>query len=624
MTPSRLALVDAASGLTPLNRHFASVLAALDPAAAPEVALAAALVSRRVEEGHVCLELSAEAGRPLTPLGAPGDASSTCPSLDAWTAALRASKLVGSPGEYAPLILDGAGRLYLQRYWRYERAVADFALARAAEPLREVDRPTLASGLARYFPGGPTDWQRAAAVAAVHRSFLVVSGGPGTGKTATVVKILALLLEQPGGARLRVALAAPTGKAAARLKDTLREARATLPASPDVLDRIPTDVSTVHRLLGPMRGSSRFRHGPAAPLAADVVVVDEASMVDLPLMAKLASAVAPHARLLLLGDRNQLASVEAGAVLGDLCGGDDRPLFSAGLARSLKELTGDELEVAPVPASAGLLDSVVLLPKSYRFGSESGIGRLSKAVREGAEGALGTLRGGSFPDVAWVDVDGPGGDARALGERIVREGQAFFRARTPEDAFETFGRFRVLCALRQGPFGAAAVNEIAQRALAGAGLIRPPRTGTPWYRGRPVMIGVNDYALGLFNGDVGIAMPDPEHGGDLRVFFPAERGGLRSFPPSRLPQHETVFAMTVHKSQGSEFDSVLLLLGDRSLPLLTRELVYTGLTRAKRSAEVWATAEVFEGAVRRRIERRSGLADALRGGLSTAPRPASD
>ncbi|NTU59609.1 MAG: ATP-binding domain-containing protein [Deltaproteobacteria bacterium] len=289
------------------------------------------------------------------------------------------------------------------------------------------------------------------------------------------------------------------------------------------------------------------------------------------------------------------------------------------------EAAGDDIEVfvrdrgpgfdpAAVPAGRhGLRDSVVLLQRSYRFGAESGIGRVSRAVREGAPEALELLRSGTLPDVAWVGLGEPGGDARSLGARIVEGSREFLASKTPEEAFEAFGRFRVLCALRRGPFGVEAVNQLAERALAAAGLIRPPRAGAPWYRGRPVMVTVNDYGLGLFNGDVGIALPDPDAAGDLRVFFPGARGGLRSLPPARVPAHETVFAMTVHKSQGSELDAVALLLGDRAVPLLTRELVYTGFTRARSRVEVWGTPEVFRAAVDRRLGRRSGLRDALWG-----------
>lgn len=564
-TYSRLAALPA---LTPLNVRFAAFVADLDPGAGPELALAAALVSRRVEEGHVCLDLRADPRR--TP----------------WEEGLRASRVVGAPGDFTPLVLDDGGRLYLYRYWRYEAAVTSFVRERAGAAARGVDPAVLEEGLARYFPVGSDDRQRAAARAAVMHPFLVVSGGPGTGKTTTVVRILALWLEQPGGDRLRVALAAPTGKAATRLQDALRAARRELPASDRVLDRLPAEVATLHRLLGAVRGSSAFRHHEANPLAVDAVVVDEASMVDLPLLAKLTAALPPHARLLLLGDRDQLASVEAGAVLDDLCNG----------------LAGE----------GGQGERTVwLLDHSYRFGAHSGIGTVSRAVRDRDPSALDLVRSGRFADVGWVDVGTREGDFDALTRRLVEGCAPFLRATGPAQAFEAFGRFQVLCALRRGPFGVEGVNERAERGLAAAGLVRGPRAGGAWYRGRPVLITANDYGVGLFNGDVGLTLPDPAAGGELRVFFPDPAGGFRSLPPARLPAHETAFALTVHKSQGSEFDEVVLVLGDRPSPVLTGELVYTGLTRARKRVDVWAAPAVFQGAVERRLERSTGLRDAL-------------
>lgn len=607
-------LLSALPGLSDLNRRFATFAGELAGGAAPELLLAAALVSRQVEEGHVCLELATVAGRQLLPPLAGEGEPFVCPDLEAWVRALRASPVVGAPGDFTPLVLDGAHRLYLHRYWDYEETVAAFVRERAARPPERVDEAVLAAGLRRLFPGAGPDGQRIGAALALHRSFLVLSGGPGTGKTSTVVKILALLAEQPGGESLRAALAAPTGKAAARLKEALRSAKASLSAPHRVLEQIPEEVFTAHRLLGTIRGRPRFRHDADNPLPFDAVVIDEASMVDLPLMAKLVRALPHRCRLLLLGDRDQLASVEAGAVLGDLCGSDRLGLVSPEVAAFVARTSGDEVPPERVATGGAppLAGSVALLDKNYRFGSGSGIGAVSRAVNAGdAARALEALSAGSQGDVSWVRLDGTGSDLRPLAVRAAAAHRHALQASTPEEALEALGRFQILCALRVGPHGVERVNALVERELAAAGVIDRPRAGQRWYNGRPVMITVNDYRLGLFNGDVGIALE--EAGSEFQVYFPAAGQGLRSLPPARVPEHETVYAMTVHKSQGSEFDEVLLLLGSQPSRVLTRELLYTGLTRARRRVELWSTERVFREAVARSVERSSGLREALWG-----------
>lgn len=593
--------------LTPIDRHFADFLASLAGEGSAAVRRAAALVSSAVANGHVCLDL-AEAARFRLPEGFPDDPYPALPGR--WADQLRGSGVVGSPGEYRPLILDEAGRLYLHRYWRYERDLADTILLRAAAPAPRLDRVLLRDGLARLFPSpadGGTDWQKVAALAALSRRFTVVSGGPGTGKTSTVVKIIALLLEQAAEAPFRIALAAPTGKAAARLRESVRKARESLNCTDDIKQRIPDGVSTIHRLLGPMRGSSRFRHHADNPLPFDAVVVDEASMVALPLMARLAAALLPTATLILLGDRDQLASVEAGAVLGDICDTGRSHGFSPEFSALAAEVAGEE--AAPLSGdeqTSPLADSLVVLRRNYRFGDRSPIARISACINQGdAEAALREMDGATL---GWHPLPRPEGLAGALADGVLEGYGEFLREREPAEVLRRFDGFRILCALRRGPYGSLAANVLAERILAEQGLIDPAGR---WYRGRPVMVTVNDYDLRLFNGDIGIVLPDPEADGAPRVFFPAEDGGIRKIPPARLPAHETVYAMTVHKSQGSEFGRVLLLLPDRETELLTRELVYTAVTRASARVDILGDAEVFKGAVSRRVRRNSGLRERL-------------
>ena len=605
----QLAALRDAGHLTDLDIHLADLLARLSGGDDPGLRLAAALVSHRTGEGHVCADLAASAGRPL--VEGVADAP-VAPEIGAWTAALRATSVVGSDGDDAPLVLDDAGRLYLRRYWVYERTLADDLLARAAAAPVDVDEATLARVVERLLPrdespASETDWQRVAAVAAVLRRLCVISGGPGTGKTSTVVRLLALLAAT-SAAPPRIALAAPTGKAAARLEAAVRAGRAALPLPEALRAAIPEQASTLHRLLGARSESPAVRHDARNPLAADVVVVDEASMVDLALMAKLVRALPREASLVLLGDRDQLASVEAGAVLGDLCGPASG--FSPDFAGRVERITGERVPAGDGGASP-LRDAVVLLRDSRRFAASSGIARLAAAVNRGdAEGALDVLTAG-HDDVAWRPLASRGWRAALCAAAV--EGFVSYLERVRAgavvpDVFSAFAGFRILCAHRQGPAGVERVNRQLEEAFVERRLIRPHGA---WYPGRPVMVTRNDYALRVFNGDVGIVLPDPAAPEKVHLVFEGMDDVPRAVPPARLPPHETVFAMTVHKSQGSEFDRVLLLLPPEPSRVVTRELLYTAITRARRRVEIWATEPALRAAVASRIERSSGLRDAL-------------
>lgn len=596
----------ARGALRAVDFHFARRLEALAGGDAPELLLAAALASHRVGEGDVCLELDRCRELPLLRDAADADGP-RLPALVAWVDALRACDSVGEPGDRAPLILDRHGRLYLGRYWWFERQVATAVLARARSPAPAVDRDRLRAGLGRLFPdAGGIDWQRVAAAMAVLRRLCLISGGPGTGKTRTVTSILALLVEQAGDVPPRMALAAPTGKAAARLAESVRAAKAELPLPAEIGSRIPEAAVTLHRLLGYRPGRANPRHGPDDPLHLEVLVVDEASMVDLPLMARLLAALPDPARLILLGDKDQLASVEAGMVLGDLCGRGRVPGYSPELCAEIAAVAGDRLAPAAGPGPA-LGDRIVELRTSRRFGRDSGIGALAGAVNRGdADASLGILADDRYPDVG---LEAP--RARVLADLIEQWLVPAWRQVTaspePRAALAALNRVRVLCALRSGPQGVERLNERLARTLEAVGLIR--REGA-LYAGRPVMLTANDHALGLYNGDVGLILADPRSDGALRAFF-ATAEGLRRVLPSRLPAHETVYAMTVHKSQGSEFDELLLILPEAESRVLTRELLYTGITRARQRVRIFATEERLRGAIERPVVRSTGLYDAL-------------
>ncbi|MDF1578335.1 MAG: exodeoxyribonuclease V subunit alpha [Desulfurivibrionaceae bacterium] len=590
--------------LVSIDNHFGSLLSRLAETANPNVFLAGALASMATRNGHACLDLSAWSGREVA---APAGVF-RCPELPVWAADLAACPAVGDGAVATPLVLEG-DRLYLHRYWEYENDVARFVVERSREPNAGVAMAALAGDIARLFPDPVQgcDWQRLAALAVALRTFVVITGGPGTGKTTTVAKIIALLLEHSGGGdNPRIALAAPTGKAVMRLQAVMAAIRKNLSCADLVKARIPTTVFTLHRLLGPRRDSPFFVHDENNRLPYDLVVIDEASMVDLPLMAKLMRALRPGARLVLLGDRNQLASVEPGAVLGDICHREALPRFSAEFIEAAAPVTA----VADLaPGGDGRSDSLVELRVSHRFGKDSGIGLLGRAISRGDTAtALGVFRDARYSDLVWRDVGDERELQRELADRFGRCPPGWFGVEDPAQAAGALGRSQVLCAVRHGAFGVNRVNLYIEKVLAGQWGTAP---GAAAYRGRPVMVVENNYEVQLFNGDTGLVLADSGNGEALSVFFPTGDGGVRKIPLAMLPAHETAYAMTVHKSQGSEFNEIVVILPDRRSPVLTRELLYTALTRARHRVEVWGGVEVFADAVQAVIGRYGGLGDKL-------------
>lgn len=585
--------------LRDLDEHFSGFISQLEGGRNGILEMVAGRLSFAVGQGHICLDLAETYG----------DKSASMAD------ALRQTSVTGSPGEFKPLILDGM-KLYLYRYWKYENYLS-VAIAALAEKQPEVDLELLNDGLARLFgeqENIAVDWQKIAAATAVRSAFSVISGGPGTGKTSTVVKIIILLMEQARNSKIKIALAAPTGKAAARLKASLAGARELLKEKSKATEQLPEEVSTIHRLLGVISGSNRYRYNSENRLPFDVIVIDEASMVPLPLMARLMEAISPQARLILLGDRDQLSSVDAGAVLGDICDTGVNHEFSQEFRNYLTTVGACAFDPqdAERPGGEGILgDSVIVLQRNYRFSTASGIGAVSRAINAGeGKAALELLKDSNYPDISIEPLPHQHDIQTALEQRIISGFRSYMENDDPATALRLFDRFRVLCAVREGSHGVAALNRTIESCLVAHGLIE---TGRRWYRGRPVMVTVNDYSLKLFNGDIGIAFPDPDNPEETVLFFPLPDGGVRKISPFRIPQHETVYAMTVHKSQGSEFERVLMIMPPGDSPLLTRELLYTGLTRAAQSVEVWCDDEIFLHTVARRITRRSGLRQALWG-----------
>ncbi|HDR9870042.1 TPA: exodeoxyribonuclease V subunit alpha [Burkholderia cenocepacia] len=705
-------------------------------ASARWAARAAFATSRATAGGHVCVALAPLAQRYEAP-------------LDEVRAALAASGVVAfgtlARGDERPLIVDRHDHLYLSRYFDYERRLADALVAQAgvAAPDEGLSPDRLRDSLARYFgpATGEVDWQRVAAIVALTGRVTIVSGGPGTGKTTTVVGVLACLLDAHPG--LRIALAAPTGKAAQRMQEALHARAGDLP--PELAARLPDTSYTLHRLLGG-GGAAGFRHHRDNPLPYDLIVVDEASMIDVALAAHLLDALAPGARLVLLGDKDQLAAVEAGAVFAELSA---RPAFTAAARTRIAQALGvdeaafvaalpvpdeaapaavpvanpvpaaarapappsasapvsrrsasrskvdarqaslfddepqddevsstdiapppptesapldasasddtpawieadelawlDAVELPPfdagdaalasvtaaspsageaaaaaasaiTPAAAPLADCVVWLERNYRFGLDSPIGRLSLAIRRGdVQAALDAL---PADDSAAASFHDDAGDTLASStvERLARRFGAYLDALRdalaapvpdPLPLFDALNRFRILCATRSGSRGAEHVNALVAAHVRHAARV-PLAVGAHWFTGRPIMVTRNDYALGLFNGDIGIALPDAH--GVLRVWFRRADGTARAVSPAALPPHETAFALTVHKSQGSEFDEAALVLPASFGRVLTRELVYTAVTRARTRVQVIGPRRVLAQAVATRTQRDSGLA----------------
>lgn len=590
--------------LTAIDRHFADFICRQTEQGLRSIV---ALASNAVGNGHVCLNLAEIASQEVVIDGK----TEQLPPLDELCTMLEHCPAIGKPGEFTPLVLDISNRLYLYRYWQYEKNLVTILLDKLSAPAYPVDKQLLSSVMGRLFPSAQTDgvdWQKVAGLSAVQKKFCVISGGPGTGKTSTIVKIIALLLELAQDDTLKIALAAPTGKAANRLQEFLATSQESLNCPEEIKRLMPTEVVTIHRLLGPRRKSGRFRHNADNPLPFDVVIVDEASMVALPLLAKLVVALEENARFILLGDKDQLASVEAGAVLGDICGDGDMT-FTDDFSSLLATVSDEKLPVADSSHPVPLVDSLVVLRKNYRFGAANDIVTLSQAVNTGkADEAQRTLLNGNHSELSWRDIMRPELVKKELGDLILDGYRDYLRARSPEESLLLFDQFRILCALRQGPYGVVTINKFVEEILAAHRLIEPHNR---WYHGRPIMITSNDYNLKLFNGDIGIVLADPDVNGEMRVFFSKAEGGTRKIAPVRLPAHETVFAMTVHKSQGSEFDQILFLLPGHDSEILTRELIYTGITRAKNRVEIWGDRELFCTGVSRRISRVSGLKEAL-------------
>ncbi|MDX1638147.1 MAG: exodeoxyribonuclease V subunit alpha [Balneolaceae bacterium] len=569
--------------------------------------LAGCLVSERKGSGDVCVDLREEAGNYLFTDGEKRGIQA--PGLREWTEHLKKTESAGAPGEPTPLTLDDSGRLYLQKYWNYEAFLAARLQAMASAPPAKVSGDRCREVLHALFGEKnqhEPDWQKVAAWMAVNQKLTVISGGPGTGKTTTVVNILLLM------AKLQVlgkaALAAPTGKAASRLATSVADALSQSGIEQVLKDKIPAEASTLHKLLGAERYGSDFRFNRENPLPYDLVVVDEASMIDLALMVKLVDALPDNARLILLGDKDQLASVEAGAVLGSICKRDENRFSDAFI-----EQAGEAGMVLPERAGEygqkPLSDNVVLLTKSYRFGEESGIGQLASKVLNGdSDRAITLMQSDKYSDITFRNLESPEDIEQHLRELVLDHYRELTAFGTVEKALQSLGRLGVLCVHRRGPLGSEQVNLMIEKILREEQVV--PRTAE-WYPGKPVLVTQNDYTLGLHNGELGIVSRD--HKKELKVFFGQKDSNHRSFSPSRLTYAEPAYALTVHKSQGSEFNDVGVVLPPRISAVSSKEMLYTAITRSRNNCSLIGTERVLRDMIERGTSRSSGLQDRLWG-----------
>jgi exodeoxyribonuclease V alpha subunit len=468
----------------------------------------------------------------------------------------------------SPIVLED-NRLYLHRYWDYENRLAKQINNLLSYPSQCHNLNTI---LNQYFPQltTKTDWQKEAVIKAINNSLCIISGGPGTGKTTTVVKILALLLElkTKENNTPRIALTAPTGKAAMRLQESINSNKAKLPCSHLIKSLIPETVSTIHRLLGSHFYSPYFKHDSSHPLPYDVIIVDEASMVDLALMSKLVDALKPNSKLILLGDKDQLSSVESGSVLADI--------------------------------TVALPEQIIELKKSYRFNEE--IKKLSDAVNTQSY------------NPAWEMLKN-GHQIKLLDQKLIdfaAEKYSTYLLHIKNNVnlktiFSEFNKFQILCANRYGIHGTIEINKRIEEKLFGLNKIH---STNKWYHGRPVMVTQNNAGIQFFNGDIGICLYDQDSK-NLAVFFLRPDDGIKKLLPNRVPPHETVFAMTIHKSQGSEFDECLCVLPDIMNPVLSKELIYTAITRSKTKFTIRSNYSIFCTAIQKKNIRLGGLYEKL-------------
>ena len=555
------------------------------------------LVNEEIHRGNVCIEIQS-IHKKSRELG-----WNDCPKGDELFEKIESSSVVGTGNDLKPLIQENK-KLYLNRYYHNEKSIGDSLLDMAKVSLLEIDMNSVNK---LFSDTEQIDYQKLAAIISCKHQLSIISGGPGTGKTWTVSKILALIIQQQlSNKKLNIKLAAPTGKAAARLAESIKKLRAEMDLNETIKSNIPDEAVTLHRLLGIHRFTHRAKYNKENPLSCDLLVLDEASMIDQQMMAIICSAVPAGCKLILLGDKDQLSSVEAGSVFADLCGGLQQTEFSQQQQISIKQITGYDLPKHH--SNYALSDHVVVLQKSHRFDEFSGIGLLAKSINQGdVKNCIRQLKSKDlFSNISWNQPT-----ENVLPNKLKHQASRIYipmlEAESIADAFKLFHQYQILSAVWSGPTGVDTINEVIESHIKNRqGL----EQHTEFYAGKPLMMTSNVYQYDIHNGDIGIIWPDDQ--GQLKIYFEDARGEYRSLSLSQCPDHKTAYAMTVHKSQGSEFSHILLILPNTETAVSTRELFYTGITRAAESVEIWSSEAIIKSTIKQKTLRVSGLMDRLR------------
>ncbi len=544
-----------------IDTQFANLIKKLDARESDEVFEAAALASFYARAGHIFVEIE-----------------------DERIEYIRQSRCVGGCDDYAPLILQD-NKLYLYRYWKYKKNFSEYIEKTFKKELKKIDI-NIAKKCLKIFFDFDDSYEITAGLSALLKYFVVITGGPGAGKTSIAAKILGAVIFMNKTENFKIALAAPTGKAAARLKESIGNAKKFLDVEKEILGKIPEDAYTIHRLLGKKENSSAYFYNAENPIPFNMILIDEASMIDIELMSSFIDALLPDTLLIMLGDKDQLSSVQPGSVFADICGNASINAFSKDFISIFNKISDRNFNLDLSESEKNVIE----FKRSFRFSDESGIKLLSDAInRNKPDEAFDILRKDEFYDLKWIDIKDNNSLYDEMQDLCITKYRDYLQNNEPEKCIANFSKFKILCAIRAGSFGASGLNEFAEHVLEKEGLINREDS---WYHKKPILITKNDYDLNLFNGDTGITFKDSYS--RSFVFFPLEHGKVKKIFSKKILYYETSYAITVHKSQGSEFDEILLVLPDKESSVLTKELLYTAVTRAKNKVIVIGSERIFK------------------------------